>query len=69
MIKQRFKKEAWAKPRLEEIFKLIKWENWKDAVNKDELQKYNIQEEDIIKYKENSKWNLMNEVDSIVKED
>ena len=69
MIKQRFKKEAWAKPRLEEIFKLIKWENWKDAVNKDELQKYNIQEEDIIKYKENSKWDLMNEVDSIVKED
>ncbi len=69
MIKQRFKKEAWAKPRLEEIFKLIKWENWKDAVNKDELQKYNIQEEDIIKYKENSKWDLMNEVDSIVKGD
>ena len=43
MIKQNFKKEQWAKPRLEEIFKLIKWENWKDAVNKDELQKYNIQ--------------------------
>lgn len=69
MIKQRFAKEDWAKPRLEEIFKLIKWENWKDAVNKDELQKYNIQEADIIKYRENSRWEYMNTVDSIVKED
>jgi len=69
MIKQNFKKEPWAKPRLEEIFKLIKWENWKDAVNKDELQKYNIQEADVIKYRENSRWDYMNTVDSIVKED
>lgn len=69
MIKQNFKKEPWAKTRLEEIFKLIKWENWKDAVNKDELQKYNIQEADVIKYRENSRWDYMNAVDSIVKED
>jgi len=69
MIKQNFKKEPWAKTRLDEIFKLIKWENWKDAVNKDELQKYNIQEADVIKYRENSRWDYMNAVDSIVKED
>jgi len=69
MIKQNFAKEDWAKPRLEEIFKLIKWENWKDAVNKDELQKYNIQEADVVKYRENSRWDYMNTVDSIVKED
>ena len=69
MIKQKFSKEEWAKPRLEEIFKLIKWENWKDAANKIELQKYNIQEEDIIKYRENSRWDYMNANDSIVKEE
>jgi len=69
MIKQKFSKEDWAKPRLEEIFKLIKWENWKDAVNKEELQKYNIQEADVVKYRENSRWDYMNTVDSIVKED
>jgi len=69
MIKQNFAKEDWAKPRLQEIFKLIKWENWKDAVNKDELQKYNIQEADVVKYRENSRWDYMNTVDSIVKED
>ena len=69
MIKQHFKKEPWAKDRLQEIFKLIKWENWKDAVNKDELRKYNIQEEDIIKYRENSKWDYMNSFDSISKEE
>ncbi|MAP53606.1 MAG: hypothetical protein CL605_01760 [Altibacter sp.] len=69
MIKQNFSKEDWAKPRLEEIFKLIKWENWKDAANKVELQKYNIQEEDIIKYRENSRWAYMNAVDTISKEE
>ena len=69
MIKQNFPKEDWAKPRLEEIFKLIKWENWKDAANKVELQKYNIQEEDIIKYRENSRWAYMNAVDTISKEE
>ena len=69
MIKQNFKKEPWAKSRLEEIFKLIKWENWKDAVNKDELQKYNIQEEDIVKYRENSRWDYMNGIDTISKEE
>jgi len=69
MIKQNFAKEEWAKPRLEEIFRLIKWENWKDAANKVELQKYNIQEEDIIKYRENSRWEYMTGGDTISKED
>ncbi len=37
--------------------------------DKDELQKYNIQEEDIVKYRENSRWDYMNGVDTISKEE
>ena len=47
----------------------MKWENWKDARNKTEFEKYNILEEDIAKYKQESKWELMDELDSIVKEE
>jgi len=68
-IKKHFKKEPWAKERVEQIFKLIKWENWKDARNQDEFVKYGITEEDITKYRESNKWELMNELDSIVKEE
>ena len=54
-----------------EIFKLIKWENWKDARNQGtvEFEKYDIQEDNISIYKDNCKWQLMNEMDSIVKEE
>mgnify|MGYP003635963628 CR=1 FL=1 len=66
-IKKNYKKEPWAKERQEQIFKLIKWENWKDARNKWEFDKYNINENDINKYKENCKMSTMDELDSIIK--
>ena len=70
-IKKFYKKEPWAKERVAEIFKLIKWENWKDARNQGtvEFEKYDIQEDNISIYKDNCKWQLMNEMDSIVKEE
>jgi hypothetical protein len=70
-IKKHYRKEPWAKERVEQIFKLVKWENWKDARSQrtKEFEKYNINEEDITKYKQESKWDLMDELDSIVKED
>lgn len=70
-IKKKFKKEEWAKPRVKEIFKLIKWENWKDSryQGAKEFEKYDINEDDINKYKDNNKMNLMDEIDSIVKEE
>ena len=70
-IKKFYKKEPWAKDRVTEIFKLIKWENWKDARKQGafEFEKYDVQEDNITKYKDNCKWSLMNEMDSIVKED
>lgn len=70
-IKKHYRKEPWAKERIEQIFKLIKWENWKDSRNQGtaEFEKYNIHEEDIAKYKQESKWDLMNELDSIAKEE
>ena len=70
-IKKHFRKQPWAKERVEQIFKLIKWENWKDSRNQGavEFEKYKITEEDIVKYKESSKWSLMNEMDSVIKEE
>mgnify|MGYP003625632857 CR=1 FL=1 len=70
-IKKFYKKEPWAKERVSEIFKLIKWENWKDARKQGafEFEKYDIQPDNISKYKDNCKWELMNEMDSIVKEE
>ena len=70
-IKKHFKKEPWAKDRVKEIFKLIKWENWKDSrfQGAKEFEKYEIYEDDIAKFKENNKMALMDEIDSIVKED
>ena len=68
-IKKNHKKQPWAKDRVDEIFKLIKYENWKDAKNKWEFDKYGINEEDIAKYKVNCKMTTMDELDSIVKEE
>ena len=70
-IKKFYKKEPWAKDRVAEIFKLIKWENWKDSRGQGsvEFEKYDIQEDSISKFKDNCKWDLMNQMDSIVKEE
>ena len=66
-IKQNYKKEEWAKPRLTEIFKIIKFENWKDAASTKELDKYDIKADDIVKYRTNCKMGVMDEMDSITK--
>lgn len=70
-IKKFYKKESWAKERMTEIFKLIKWENWKDSRGQGsvEFEKYDIQADNISKFKDNCKWDLMNQMDSIVKEE
>jgi hypothetical protein len=63
-IKKHHKREEWAKPRLNEIFKLMKYENWKDARNPTEFVKYGIDPEVVVKYHNNCKMNLMDELDS-----
>ena len=63
-IKQQHKKTDWAKPRLEEIFKLMKYENWKDARNPTEFVKYGIDPEVVVKYHDNCKMNLMDVLES-----
>tara|TARA_R110002020_G_scaffold120910_5_gene275278 strand:+ start:3640 stop:5310 length:1671 start_codon:yes stop_codon:yes gene_type:complete len=68
-IKRSYKKEDWAKPRLNEIFKIIKYENWKDAASSKELDKYDINVDDINKYRTNCKLGLMDEMDTISKTD
>jgi len=66
-IKKGYKKEEWCKPRLQEIFKLIKYENWKDARNKTEWEKYGIDPTVVVKYHDNSKMGLMDEMEMITK--
>lgn len=65
-IKKNYKKTEWAKPRLNEIFKLIKYENWKDSVTQGpkEFEKYGIDPEVVVKYHDNSKMQLMDSLDS-----
>jgi hypothetical protein len=66
-IKKNFKKEQWAKDRILELFKIIKYENHKDASNTWEFDKYNIDPTEIAKYKENSKMSIMDELEGIKK--
>jgi len=66
-IKKHHKKSDWAKPRIKEIFKLIKYENWKDAINTTEFDKYDIDPEVVVKYHDNCKMSTMDEIDSGVK--
>ena len=50
-----------------ELFKIIKYENHKDASNTWEFDKYNIDPTEIAKYKENSKMSIMDELEGIKK--
>tara|TARA_R100000008_G_scaffold86608_1_gene80430 strand:- start:106 stop:1482 length:1377 start_codon:yes stop_codon:yes gene_type:complete len=68
-IKKNHKKQPWAKERLNEIFQLIKYENWKDARNSYELDKYGVNPETVVKYFDNCKNNVMDELESIIKEE
>ena len=65
-IKKNFKREEWAKPRLQEIFKLIKYENWKDSRGQGvkEFEKYDIDPEVVVKYHDNCKMQLMDSMES-----
>ena len=66
-IKKGFKKQDWAKDRYVELYKLMKWNNHQDNARYD-WQKYNIDIENISKYEENNKMEIMNDIESIVKE-
>lgn len=65
-IKKNYKKTDWAKPRLNEIFKLVKYENWKDSRGQGakEFEKYNIDPEVVVKYHDNCKMSLMDSLES-----
>lgn len=68
-IKKRHKNQPWAKERLSEIFQLIKYENWKDARSTYELDKYGVNPDEVVKYFDNNKNSLMDDLESIVKEE
>jgi len=63
-MKKSYKKAEWYKPRCDEIFKLMKWENHKDHVGFDWL-KEGIYLDDIQKYKDNCKISVMDELENI----
>mgnify|MGYP003115839317 CR=1 FL=1 len=62
-MKKGYKKTDWYKPRCDEIFKLMKWENHKDHVGFDWL-KEGIYLDDIQKYQDNSKVSIMDSLDN-----
>jgi len=63
-MKKSYKKEEWYKPRCDEIFKLMKWENHKDHVGFDFL-KEGIYLDDIQKYKDNCKMSVMDSMEQV----
>ena len=68
-IKKGHKNQPWAKERLSEIFQLIKYENWKAARSTYELDKYGVNPDEVVKYFDNNKNSLMDDLESIVKEE
>ena len=65
-IKKYHKKQDWAKDRMQEIYKLMKWYNHSDNKSYDWL-KYDVDIFAIDKLESNCKMNLMDELDSISK--
>lgn len=63
-MKQGFKKTEWYRPRMEEIFKLMKWENHKDHVGYD-FAKYGIDPTTVAKLHDNCKMDLMSQTETI----
>ena len=63
-MKKGHKKQEWYRPRMEEIFKLMKWENHKDHVNYD-FSKYGIDPTTVAKLHDNCKFDIMNELEGI----
>ena len=62
-MKKGYKKADWYKPRCDEIFKLMKWENHKDHVGFDWL-KEGIYLDNITKYQDNCKVSTMDSLES-----
>jgi hypothetical protein len=62
-IKKHHKRESWAKERMNELFKLMKWANHADHVNYDFSQD-DIDVENISKYKENNKMSIMDKLET-----
>jgi len=65
-IKKYHKKQEWAKNRLTELFKLVKWHNHQDNKNYD-FTKYEIDIENISKLEGNCKNSIMDALESIAK--
>ena len=63
-MKKSYKKAEWYKPRCEEIFKLMKWENHKDHVGFD-WSKEGIYLDDITKLQGNCKMSTMDSLENI----
>tara|TARA_R110001592_G_scaffold22055_4_gene88125 strand:- start:1910 stop:3271 length:1362 start_codon:yes stop_codon:yes gene_type:complete len=63
-MKKSYKKEDWYKPRCDEIFKLMKWENHKDHVGFD-WYKEGIFLDDISKLQGNCKMSVMDSLETI----
>lgn len=63
-MKKSYKKQEWYKPRCDEIFKLMKWENHKDHVGFD-WNKEGIDLDNIQKYKDNCKMSAMDSMEQI----
>lgn len=62
-IKKGFKKEPWAKERIGELFKLMKYHNHKDNTNYD-FSAYDIDVDSISKLEENSKMSWMDKLEA-----
>ena len=63
-IKKNYKKEEWAKDRVGELFKLMKWYNHKDHVGYD-FSQYEIDIENISKLEDNNKMSAMDKLETI----
>jgi len=63
-MKKSYKKQEWYKPRCDEIFKLMKWENHRDHVGFDWV-KEGIDLDNIQKYKDNCKMSAMDSMEQV----
>ena len=65
-MKKSHKKADWYKPRREELFQLMKYENHKDNMNYD-FVKYGIDRETVFKFHDNCKMTEMDVIEGIIK--
>ena len=65
-MKKSHKKAEWYKPRRQELFQLMKYENHKDNANYD-FNKYGIDIETVSKFHENSKMTEMDIIEGVIK--